>query len=409
MADQFQNFDISDFIDLPLDMDTADMQHSAVDSAALSPPSTFLTRGIEREPSLPPLLDLPQMTDAGSPESMASLASPVFPENPLQNAFSSGAPASNLFPIPENSKNSILPAQALPAPSEIPPTSPEFLASLYAMAQNQIATGVPPFFLGAFPTGFPPFNPSALPSLNHPFFGKPIAAHEPMFPMDFGMYQASSDDEDEAPSRKPISGSKVQYETKLTEAEMQALDKTANSKERRQIRNKISARNFRLRRKEYITSLEGELASIKDENARLKAQLMFAHNENFMLRSELNVSKEKMVGGISPSAVDLGLNTFSNPAVPPIPAVPIVPPMSTDILPMKLENLLYMPPPKLTGGKYETAGPSRSNHIRVHAMQFDFPRMDGGKVKDLKGLEWHGQSDSDVASQLSRTVREVIP
>lgn len=60
-----------------------------------------------------------------------------------------------------------------------------------------------------------------------------------------------------------------------------------SAKERRQIRNKVSARNFRVRRKEYITHLESivkqqsssaaslarELATVREENARLVSQL----------------------------------------------------------------------------------------------------------------------------------------
>jgi len=69
--------------------------------------------------------------------------------------------------------------------------------------------------------------------------------------------------------------------------------KKLSSKERRQLRNKVSARAFRSRRKEYISQLEGELAqkvneaneykrinmNLMDENARFKAlaQKLLAH------------------------------------------------------------------------------------------------------------------------------------
>ncbi|KAI8386936.1 hypothetical protein BD560DRAFT_383289 [Blakeslea trispora] len=53
--------------------------------------------------------------------------------------------------------------------------------------------------------------------------------------------------------------------------------KQMSSKERRQLRNKISARNFRVRRKEYITKLEEKveqqekiIQSLKEENAKLR-------------------------------------------------------------------------------------------------------------------------------------------
>ncbi|KAI9002510.1 hypothetical protein DFJ74DRAFT_444845 [Hyaloraphidium curvatum] len=48
--------------------------------------------------------------------------------------------------------------------------------------------------------------------------------------------------------------------------------KGLTSKERRQLRNKISARNFRARRKEYISTLEQQLLSLSSVHARLQEQ-----------------------------------------------------------------------------------------------------------------------------------------
>ncbi|CAO3692893.1 unnamed protein product [Rhizopus stolonifer] len=60
--------------------------------------------------------------------------------------------------------------------------------------------------------------------------------------------------------------------------------KRMSSKERRQLRNKISARNFRVRRKEYITQLEQKLdeqeriiQTLREENTKLRKS-----NEEFM-------------------------------------------------------------------------------------------------------------------------------
>ncbi|KAI7894174.1 uncharacterized protein EV154DRAFT_499556 [Mucor mucedo] len=70
--------------------------------------------------------------------------------------------------------------------------------------------------------------------------------------------------------------------------------KTMSSKERRQLRNKISARNFRNRRKEYIGTLEDELNEQKAENSQLKLELKWAkakmetlEKENDKLRLDL--------------------------------------------------------------------------------------------------------------------------
>ncbi|KAH7320890.1 hypothetical protein B0I35DRAFT_477432 [Stachybotrys elegans] len=56
--------------------------------------------------------------------------------------------------------------------------------------------------------------------------------------------------------------------------------KKLSSKERRQLRNKVSARAFRSRRKEYISQLEAEIASKVNENGDLRAQNRALADEN---------------------------------------------------------------------------------------------------------------------------------
>jgi hypothetical protein len=56
--------------------------------------------------------------------------------------------------------------------------------------------------------------------------------------------------------------------------------KKLSSKERRQLRNKVSARAFRSRRKEYITQLESEIANKVTENGDLRAQNRALIEEN---------------------------------------------------------------------------------------------------------------------------------
>lgn len=56
--------------------------------------------------------------------------------------------------------------------------------------------------------------------------------------------------------------------------------KKLSSKERRQLRNKVSARAFRSRRKEYITQLESEIATKVTENGDLRAQNRALLEEN---------------------------------------------------------------------------------------------------------------------------------
>lgn len=59
--------------------------------------------------------------------------------------------------------------------------------------------------------------------------------------------------------------------------------KKLSSKERRQLRNKVSARAFRSRRKEYIGQLEGEIAVKVNENNDLRAQNRALMEENTRL------------------------------------------------------------------------------------------------------------------------------
>ncbi|KAG0741536.1 hypothetical protein G6F35_001017 [Rhizopus arrhizus] len=64
-------------------------------------------------------------------------------------------------------------------------------------------------------------------------------------------------------------------------------------KERRQLRNKISARNFRVRRKEYITSLEEQVAEHKKTMKELKQRLSRVEDENKALQKEMDMLKRQ--------------------------------------------------------------------------------------------------------------------
>ncbi|QSZ35561.1 hypothetical protein DSL72_008431 [Monilinia vaccinii-corymbosi] len=93
--------------------------------------------------------------------------------------------------------------------------------------------------------------------------------------------------------------------------------KKLSSKERRQLRNKVSARAFRSRRKEYISQLEGEITMKNNENTDLKSRNKALMEENTRL-SDLT----RML--LSSPAFSGFLDTLSsNPATqqaPPQPA-----------------------------------------------------------------------------------------
>ncbi|KAK9447966.1 uncharacterized protein V1518DRAFT_375549 [Limtongia smithiae] len=98
--------------------------------------------------------------------------------------------------------------------------------------------------------------------------------------------------------------------------------KKLSSKERRQLRNKVSARHFRLRRKEYITHLEqlvsdrtAEAHTLKAENERLAA-------ENRRLAETLSQLSLSPNTGLSPSAS--ATSSFLSPASDSLDVAPAV-------------------------------------------------------------------------------------
>ncbi|KAJ2714471.1 hypothetical protein H4R19_001712 [Coemansia spiralis] len=77
---------------------------------------------------------------------------------------------------------------------------------------------------------------------------------------------------------------------------MEGIDLTnLTSKERRQLRNKISARNFRVRRKEYISNLEGEVRVHKEEADSLRRDLLASRKDNALLREEIRKLRMRLV------------------------------------------------------------------------------------------------------------------
>ncbi|KAF8156635.1 hypothetical protein B0H34DRAFT_469226 [Crassisporium funariophilum] len=69
------------------------------------------------------------------------------------------------------------------------------------------------------------------------------------------------------------------------------------SKEKRQLRNKISARNFRVRRKEYISTLEGDIAERDRMLDHFRTQLGSQESENLALRQEISALKKALLEG----------------------------------------------------------------------------------------------------------------
>ncbi|KAG8779465.1 hypothetical protein FRC12_024226 [Ceratobasidium sp. 428] len=77
--------------------------------------------------------------------------------------------------------------------------------------------------------------------------------------------------------------------------------KKLSSKEKRQLRNKISARNFRVRRKEYIATLESHIADRDQLISAIRSELSVTHNKNNELRREIDALKHAIQEGRLPA------------------------------------------------------------------------------------------------------------
>ncbi|GBB89450.1 hypothetical protein RclHR1_16130003 [Rhizophagus clarus] len=101
--------------------------------------------------------------------------------------------------------------------------------------------------------------------------------------------------------------------------------KKLSSKERRQIRNKISARNFRVRRKEYIQNLETTKEQQQEEINLLRQALLHLQEENTKLQQEVEeLRKQKqqntktiVTSPPSPPHISSPATTRALPSVPP--------------------------------------------------------------------------------------------
>ncbi|KAF8946328.1 hypothetical protein BGZ47_000807 [Haplosporangium gracile] len=107
---------------------------------------------------------------------------------------------------------------------------------------------------------------------------------------------SDGDESETAESNEPgqTHGLKTQPGIKTDDIPSSKDLKKMTSKERRQLRNKISARNFRVRRKEYISTLEGQVEQHKTEARHLREAVTIVQAENQRLKEELEASKRQL-------------------------------------------------------------------------------------------------------------------
>ncbi|KAI9474191.1 MAG: hypothetical protein EXX96DRAFT_330475 [Benjaminiella poitrasii] len=142
------------------------------------------------------------------------------------------------------------------------------------------------------------------------------------------------------PKQQVSSPSEEEDILELTEAQLKQLP----SKQRRQLRNKISARNFRNRRKEYIATLESKMKTLQEENSQLKLEVKWVREmmdklqaDNDRLRVELVLCK----GGISQPPFNIA-NTLAS--ITDHPAMMPSPPTTAGVTTTVASNDMAVPP-----------------------------------------------------------------
>ncbi|KAK0195248.1 hypothetical protein F5146DRAFT_1024766 [Armillaria mellea] len=95
-----------------------------------------------------------------------------------------------------------------------------------------------------------------------------------------------------------------------------------SSKEKRQLRNKISARNFRVRRKEYISTLELDIAERDRLLQAIRTELGSSQSENNALRQEISALKKVLLEGRSTELTLDDIPVLNLPPPGPISALP---------------------------------------------------------------------------------------
>ncbi|KAG0152277.1 hypothetical protein CROQUDRAFT_35117 [Cronartium quercuum f. sp. fusiforme G11] len=104
--------------------------------------------------------------------------------------------------------------------------------------------------------------------------------------------------------------------------------KLLSSKEKRQLRNKISARNFRHRRKEHISTLEQQLINRDQLIDSLKNELNQTKSDNLELKSEIEHLKTKwsdLMKKIEEMSLGVSITSTSNTQQQPLPQPPLSP------------------------------------------------------------------------------------
>jgi len=187
--------------------------------------------------------------------------------------------------------------------------------------------------------------------------------------------------------------------------------KKMSSKEKRQLRNKISARNFRVRRKgeiiifvhlfiaysavlEYITTLEGDIAERDRLIDAIRSELGSSQSENATLRQEISALKKSLLASA---------DRAESPVLPPPGPIPALAPAarasasSALVTPNTQKDLPSSPrlaasPSNAFWGGSTAFGGITPVHTTLIPENFIHPLAN---VKSLAGARAHSPTDQD--------------
>ncbi|KAI9465058.1 hypothetical protein BJY52DRAFT_761872 [Lactarius psammicola] len=170
--------------------------------------------------------------------------------------------------------------------------------------------------------------------------------------------------------------------------------KKMSSKEKRQLRNKISARNFRVRRKEYITTLEGDIAERDRLIDAIRSELGSSQSENAALRQEISALKKALLASA---------DRAESPVLPPPGPIPALAPAarasasSALVTPNTQKDLPSSPhlaasPSKAFWGGSTAFGGITPVHTTLIPENFVHPLA---SVKSLAGVRAHSPTHKD--------------
>ncbi|KAL9935295.1 hypothetical protein V8E36_005643 [Tilletia maclaganii] len=176
-----------------------------------------------------------------------------------------------------------------------------------------------------------------------------------------------------------------------------------SSKEKRQLRNKISARNFRTRRKEYIGQLEDQIADRDQIIEGLRQQVAHLNVTNRDLNEEIKTLRERTLSQTDVSrileALQKNVATSSAPAVPAqTVSMPVTTEMGPPAAPLPAAAAVTLP--TLAGSPALTARtPMRASNSNASLSDF-FGSITGASANNRPGTPMQVSRPSTPLSPL---------